>query len=380
MHQLGFRTRQVAERAQECSDLVQELCLRDRSKSTLREMIRNRCNDYSAEERVFLRETGQELTRVSPAASASVSLPTASVSVVVPSYNGRRTLPYVLQFLRNQLYRNFELVLVDDGSMPPIPPALFVKDADGLNLKLVRTRTNLGYSAARNVGVQCAEGDVVVLMDDDLQGPETVTLAAALRHQCIEKMIFLAFREDAEWAAFTLGGRSRPALERDWRWLTDIKPSHVRLSIFNAEQRNGTVRIIEESGFLKNLGFGAAVGFWDLPTLVSSHGLSMTRRDLIEAGGFVEQGGMNHWGVDDLSFGATMVAYGVKVAPALEWRCWHLKQEGRETTRAKQFASFLSRWPNYISYLDQQWPAQRFPMRRIGLVSRQENLEELEVA
>ncbi len=371
--------RQVGEGAPELPRVVQELFLQGRSKSTLRELIQNRCNDYTAEERTFLHETGQELTRVSPDRAASAKLPTASVSVVVPSYNGHRTLPYVVQFLRNQLYRNFELVLVDDGSAVPIPLELLVGGAGAFNVKLIRVRTNLGYSAARNVGIQCADGDVLVLMDDDLLGPETVTLAAALRHQCVRKMIFLAFREDAEWAAFTAVGRVPPALEADWRWVTEIKPSHVRLSIFDAEQRSGTLRIIEESGLLKNLGFGAALGPWDLPTLVSSHGLSMARTDVLEAGGFVEQGGMNNWGVDDLSFGATMVAYGVKVAPALEWRCWHLKQEGRETTRAKQFANFLSRWPQYIEYLNQQWPAQRFPTRRISPVSRHGNLEELEV-
>jgi glycosyltransferase involved in cell wall biosynthesis len=361
---------------------VQELFVRGRSKSTLRELIRNCCNDYSAEEQAFLRETGQELTRVSAsfASSTSVKLPRATVSVVVPSYNGHRTIPYLLRCLRNQLYRNFEVVLVDDGSSPPMPLALLFSEVSGFDLKLVRSRKNLGYSAARNVGIQCAEGDVLVLMDDDLWAPESVTLAAALRHECIERMIFLGFREDVEWATFTSSGGSVPGLERDWRWITDIKPSHVRLSVFNVEQRTGAIKIVEESALLKNFGFGAALGFWDLPTLVSSHGLSVKRTDIIKAGGFVEQAGMNHWGVDDLSFGATMIAYGSKVAPALEWRCWHLKQEGRETTRAKQFASFLSRWPHYISYLDQRWPAQRFPVRRISPVSQQGSIEELAVA
>jgi Glycosyl transferase family 2 len=322
------------------------------------------------------------LTRISAAAAATTpaNRPTASVSIVMPCYNGHHTLPYVLQTVRNQLYRNFELVLVDDGSTPPIAPELLLQHADGLNLKLVRSAVNLRYCAVRNVGIQCAEGDALVLMDDDMLAPETVTFAAALRHQHLEKMIFLAFREDTEWAAFTSAESSRPALERDWRWLTEIKPDHVPLAAFQAEQRNGPVRITEESRFLKNLGFGAAVGFWDLPTLMCSHGLSMTRQDVIEAGGFVEQGQMNHWGTDDLSFGATMIAYGVKVAPALEWQCWHLRQEGRETSRADQFAGFLSRWPHYISYLDRHWPAQRFPRRPIRLVSRQGNLQEFEVA
>jgi glycosyltransferase involved in cell wall biosynthesis len=349
---------------------------------TLRELIRNRSNDYSAEEQAFRRETGQELTRVSAshALGTSGKLPRASVSVVVPCYNGHPTIPYLLRSLSNQLYRNFELVLVDDGSTPPIPLALLLDEGCGFDLKLVRARKNLGYSAARNVGIQCAEGEVLILMDDDLCPPESATLAAALRHECVERMVFLAFREDADWTTFTSSAGSVPRLERDWRWITHINPNHVRLSVFNVEQRTGDIRIVEESAMLKQLGFGAALGFWDLPTLVSSHGLSLRRADVIEAGGFVEQGRMNHWGIDDLSFGATLIAFGVKVAPALEWRCWHLKQEGRETTRARQFASFLSRLPDYISYLDQPWPAQNFPVRRIIPISRQGSLEELAVA
>jgi hypothetical protein len=358
----------------------QELNSRPGAEPTVCNLIRTRSNDYTDQERVFLKATGQALTCVSPRpAEKNFVSPMASVSIVIPSYNGHRTLPYVLRRLRDQLYRNFELVLVDDGSVPPIQKDLFAEYAGGLNVKLVRARTNLGYSAARNVGIQCAEGEVLVLMDDDLLAPRTVTLAAASRHQHVEKMIFLAFRENADWATFTSVGQFLPELDKDWRWVTTVKPRHVRLSIFDAEQRDGTLRIIEESNHLKNLGFGTALGVWDLPTLICSHGLSIRRLDVIHAGGFVEQCGMNHWGVDDLSFGATMIASGLKVAPALEWRSWHLDQEGREATRAKQFAEFLSRWPQYIRYLNRRWPSQGFPMRQLRLVSRLGDLEELEV-
>jgi glycosyltransferase involved in cell wall biosynthesis len=350
-------------------------------RSSLRELIRSRGNDYTSEEQAFLRETGQDPTRVRPVAPGTfATVPSVSVSVVVPSYNGHRTLPYLLRFLRGQLYRNFELVLVDDGSTPPIPLSLLADEGAGLQVKLVRTRRNLRYSAARNAGIQCADGDALVLMDDDLVGPDTVTLAAALRHQHVEKMLFLAFRDDVEWAAFTSSAGSVPPLEHDWRWLTEIKPSHVRLSMLDDEKRRGALKILEESAYLKTLGYGAVLGKWDLPTMISSHGLSMARSDVVEAGGFVEQGAMNYWGIDDLSFGATMIAYGVKVVPALEWRCWHLKQDGRETTRAKQLDGFLARWPCYISYLEQPWPAQRFPVRRISRVSRQGRVEEFEVS
>ena len=299
--------------------------------------------------------------------------------MVVPSFNGHRTLPYLLRSLRRQVYSNFEVILVDDGSSPPVTLPL-LEEADGLRLKLVRARHNLGYTPARNVGIQCAEGEVLVLMDDDLQAPPSLTLAAALRHERVDRMLFLGFRASVDWPTYHSTPGCLPALERDWRWQAQMKPTHVRLSVFDAAERTGTIRIMEETALLKRLGHGAALGYWDLPPLMSSHDISLRRSDVIDAGGFAEDPTMNRWGMDDLSFGAIMIAAGFKVAPALEWRCWHLLQEGRETTRARQFATFVANWEDYLRYIDRRWPAQGFPFRRISRVARHGSVEELRVA
>jgi cellulose synthase/poly-beta-1,6-N-acetylglucosamine synthase-like glycosyltransferase len=66
-----------------------------------------------------------------------------AVSVVMASYNGDRTLPATLAALERQRYRNFEVMVVDDGSTTPLEPV--VRSA-GLTVPVtvVRSPTNRG--------------------------------------------------------------------------------------------------------------------------------------------------------------------------------------------------------------------------------------------
>lgn len=103
-----------------------------------------------------------------------------AVSVVVPCYNGGRFLNQLLASLAAQTFRDFEIVIVDDGSGDE---ATIVKlSALPAGIKVVR-QANAGLPAARNTGFRAAAGGFVLPLDcDDALAPtflaETV---AALR-------------------------------------------------------------------------------------------------------------------------------------------------------------------------------------------------------
>jgi GT2 family glycosyltransferase len=83
------------------------------------------------------------------------------ISVVVCTHNGARTLPECLARLQSLDYPNFETIVVDDGS----------SDGSGEiarrhGVKLLET-DHRGLSAARNVGVGHASGEIVAFLDDD---------------------------------------------------------------------------------------------------------------------------------------------------------------------------------------------------------------------
>ena len=83
------------------------------------------------------------------------------ICVVVCSYNGHATIMETLRGLRRLDYPAFEVIVVDDGSSPPLAPLV-----EPFGVRLIRT-PNHGLSAARNVGMTAARGDIVAYIDDD---------------------------------------------------------------------------------------------------------------------------------------------------------------------------------------------------------------------
>jgi len=87
-------------------------------------------------------------------------------SVVVPLYNEAENVPALRDEIRAALAgRNYELILVDDGSTDGT--AGRVESAPGM--RLLRFARNAGQSAALLAGMRAARGPVIVLLDGDLQ-------------------------------------------------------------------------------------------------------------------------------------------------------------------------------------------------------------------
>jgi GT2 family glycosyltransferase len=84
-----------------------------------------------------------------------------SVSVVVCTYNGSRTLRECCVGLCGLDYPNFEVIVVDDGSTDDVTAI-----AREYGFRVIRT-PNRGLSSARNTGLESATGEIVAYIDDD---------------------------------------------------------------------------------------------------------------------------------------------------------------------------------------------------------------------
>ena len=101
------------------------------------------------------------------------------VTIVVPAYNTARTLGETLSSLLAQTFRDFEIVVVDDGSSDTTAAIAASFQADP-RVRLVRQR-NRGLAGARNSGIATATGDLIGFCDaDDLWEPWK--LQAHVRH------------------------------------------------------------------------------------------------------------------------------------------------------------------------------------------------------
>lgn len=84
------------------------------------------------------------------------------VSVVVCSYNAEATLARCLESLRGLRYANYEVIVIDDGSTDS--SARIAESSSGVICVRIE---HCGLSAARNVGIDRATGDVIAFVDAD---------------------------------------------------------------------------------------------------------------------------------------------------------------------------------------------------------------------
>ncbi len=89
------------------------------------------------------------------------------ISVVLPIYNVEKYIPYTLESLKKQTYRNFEILLVDDGTQDNSVEIAekILKDTD-IAYKLIRQK-NGGPGAARNTGAENSNGEWIYFLDTD---------------------------------------------------------------------------------------------------------------------------------------------------------------------------------------------------------------------
>ncbi|MBN1586825.1 MAG: glycosyltransferase [Candidatus Omnitrophica bacterium] len=90
----------------------------------------------------------------------------STVSVVLISYNRSGFLKISLQSVLNQSYQDFEIVLVDGSDKPEHIAAVQTLCSAEKRVRLLRIQ-NKGVSAARNHGIEHAQGDYIAFLDDD---------------------------------------------------------------------------------------------------------------------------------------------------------------------------------------------------------------------
>lgn len=94
------------------------------------------------------------------------------LSVVIPVYNEEENVEPLFREIKGilaSLGKSYEIIAVDDGSKDGTFPVLSRLHRAESSLKVVRLKRNFGQTAALAAGLAHADGDIVVLMDGDLQ-------------------------------------------------------------------------------------------------------------------------------------------------------------------------------------------------------------------
>ena len=87
------------------------------------------------------------------------------VSVVIPTKNRSKFVLKAIESVMVQTYKNFEIIVVDDGSDIPLAPLLLEKF--GNKIICIRNDKSCGAPVARNIGSKVAMGEFIAFLDDD---------------------------------------------------------------------------------------------------------------------------------------------------------------------------------------------------------------------
>ena len=95
------------------------------------------------------------------------------ISVIIPTYNRKHTLPRALDSVLAQSFQPFEIIVIDDGStdgtfewiISEYPSIKLIEPFNGP--KPLKGYSPNGVSAARNAGTKVAKGDWIALLDSD---------------------------------------------------------------------------------------------------------------------------------------------------------------------------------------------------------------------
>ncbi|HZF73410.1 MAG TPA: glycosyltransferase family A protein, partial [Gemmatimonadaceae bacterium] len=86
------------------------------------------------------------------------------ISIVIPCYNRAHIVRETIDSVLAQTYRNFEVILIDDGSTDNTREV--VSSYDDRRIRYFY-KANGGLSAARNSGLDSARGEFVAFLDSD---------------------------------------------------------------------------------------------------------------------------------------------------------------------------------------------------------------------
>lgn len=89
------------------------------------------------------------------------------ISVVIVNYNASRFLLACLEAVYQNHYPNFEVIVVDNGSVDGSIENTLKKFGDKQNFQLISNKKNLGPSLARNIGCKKAKGKYLAFLDND---------------------------------------------------------------------------------------------------------------------------------------------------------------------------------------------------------------------
>ena len=78
------------------------------------------------------------------------------VSIIIPVYQAEKYIKQTIETIKNQTYKNYEAIFVDDGSKDE--SVSIIEKEKNEKMRLIKLEKNSGPAIARNIGIDSAKG------------------------------------------------------------------------------------------------------------------------------------------------------------------------------------------------------------------------------
>jgi polyisoprenyl-phosphate glycosyltransferase len=184
----------------------------------------------------------------------------ALLSVVAPVYNEQEL---VEEFARRACAAvadySFELVLVNDGSADATPQLLDRIAAEDPRVRVVHLSRNFGHQAALTAGLEHAVGDVVAMIDADLQDPPELIPRMVEQWEQGSDVVYAVRKQREGETAFKLATASWFYKLFDKLAQVDLEPNSGDFRLLDRRALDALLSMTERSRFLR--GMTVWVGF-----------------------------------------------------------------------------------------------------------------------
>lgn len=296
-----------------CLTLLQDEAQRSKIAQQARQRALNDFSWAAVAQQLLAQSEDLSVTRLQ---QSPITSPFAAprLSVIIPTYNRARNLAYCLESLTWQDFKDFEVLICDDGSSDNTREVVD-RFRGRLNLRY-RWQPDEGFRAAeaRNMGLRMARGKVIVFLDSDLIVPRTFLSAhwqavqetpQALINSYVYRML-QPIDDDLGLPPEEYIPKHREILKIDGR---------DRYQLF---ERKG---LIEESYFL------------------DSNALSVTRELITQLGGFDPE--FVGWGHEDTELGYRIARHGIPMrlikAGTEAYHLYHAVSDSKEEERLENW-------------------------------------------
>jgi glycosyltransferase involved in cell wall biosynthesis len=182
------------------------------------------------------------------------------LSVVAPVYNEEELIErFVRRACAAVADYTFELLLVDDGSSDATPELLDRMAAEDPRVRVIHLSRNFGHQAALTAGLEHAVGDVVAMIDADLQDPPELIPTMVARWEAGADVVYAVRKQRDGETAFKLATASWFYKLFDKLAQVDLEPNSGDFRLLDRRALDALLTMTERSRFLR--GMTVWVGF-----------------------------------------------------------------------------------------------------------------------